>query len=301
MKFVDNIEKFQKNRPLCVALGTFDGVHKGHKAVISEAVNSDMQSMVFIINRPVNSFKTSPMITTSQMQTEEIEKLGVDYLIKVDFEDICNLSPEEFISEILFKTLGAKKIVCGFNYRFGKGASGDTKLLEKLCEKYEMALTVVPAVFNENFAISSSRIRDCIECGRMKDAEDMLGRPFGFNFMVVDGDHLGRKLGFPTINQPFPEKFIIPKYGVYAATVTLQGERYSAVCNVGERPTVRKSLVRAETYIMDFSGNLYGQNVHINLIKFLRPEKKFPSLDQLKKAIANDAKTAKAFIENLGE
>ena len=282
-----------------VAIGTFDGIHKGHRAVISAAAESGLPSMALIVNRPAEKTVSAPLLTSPDMREKTIKSLGIDYVLEFDFEQICEMSPQDFVLKILDAKIHAKKIFCGFNFRFGKNAAGDTKLLDSLCQECGMTLAVTPAIYEGGEPISSSRIRRAIEKGYVDTAARMLGRPFGFDFEVVDGDHLGRKLGAPTINQPIPYGYVVPKYGVYAAMAIINGKEHAAVCNVGERPTVRKTHVQAETYIIGFSGNLYGENIEVRLYKFLRPETKFPSLDALKAAIANDAKTAERFIEEL--
>lgn len=289
------VEKLNINSPTSVALGTFDGVHKGHQRVIDATLNSGFSPVVFSVNRPYS--KQNLRLTTDEERENILENMGIDTFAIISFKEIYNLSPIEFVRDILVKKLNVKHISCGFNFRFGKGAEGNVETLSDLCQEFNIELTVCDPVIYNNAPISSSRIRYCIEEGNIECATEMLGHSFTYDFTVEGGDRLGRKLGAPTINQYFPDDFVVPKFGVYAAIAEIDKKKYPAVCNIGIRPTINNGTApRSETFILDFEGDLYGQKVPVSLISYLRPETKFEGLDALKDAIFNDATASKKII-----
>ncbi len=295
MNIYTKVEKLNITSPTSVALGTFDGVHKGHQKVINATLNSGLCPVVFSVNRPYSG--ENLRLTTDESRESILENMGVDTFAIISFKEIYNLSPIEFVRDILVKRLNAKHISCGFNFRFGKGAEGNVDTLIKLCEKFGVKLTVCEPVIYDDAPISSSRIRTLIEDGKVECAIEMLGHTFTYDFVVEGGDKLGRKLGAPTINQYFPTDFVVPKLGVYAAVVEVESKKYPAVCNIGIRPTVSSgTATRSETFILDFTGDLYGKKVPVSPIKYLRPEIKFDGLEALKNAISNDAETSKKII-----
>jgi riboflavin kinase/FMN adenylyltransferase len=210
----------------------------------------------------------------------------------IDFSEICNLSPEAFVDEILVKKYNAKALACGFNYRFGKNASGDAETLKRLCAEREIKVTVVEEIDYDEKPISSTRIRKAISDGDMKSAKTMLGRYFSYDFEVFHGDERGRVLGSPTINQFFTHDFQVPEFGVYASFTDVDGEIYPSVTNVGVRPTIGNSEKRSETNIIGYNGDLYGQYPRVFLVEKIRGEKAFGSLDELRESIFADREKA---------
>ena len=282
-----------------VALGFFDGVHRGHAAVIRQAVTragDHLQSVVLTFSTSPHH-PEAPLIMSETQKEAAVAALGADMLVTMDFEAVKNMTAQQFVEEILIHKLHAREICCGFNYRFGRDAQGDGDLLRSICGQYGVQVTVLPPVMDNGDPISSTRIRKALEQGDVTTATRLLGRPFAFDFVVVDGDHRGRLLGAPTINQPFPERYICPRFGVYVATAAIDGQELPAVSNIGIRPTVGADCVRAETYILGFDGDLYGQEITVSLYQYLRPEKKFPSLDALREAIHRDAETAQRYVD----
>ncbi len=269
-----------------VALGTFDGLHLGHQAVIRTTTTSPDLLPTVLSVIPVNRLDA---LLTNQQRQSILSQMGVEQFVPAPLEDIRHLTPEEFFEEVLVEKLHAKQIVCGFNFLFGKNAAGDTEVLQELCDRHEICLTVVDAIHHQGQPVSSSRIRTALKQGDLSLANTLLGRPFAFSGIVSVGQQIGRTLGFPTINLPLPEDMIVPKKGVYAATVTHNEHTYQGVCNIGRHPTVGSlTTPLAETHILDFDGHLYGQTVGLQLIHFLREECRFDSLEQLKAAIADD-------------
>ena len=277
-----------------VALGTFDGLHIGHKAVITAEKTEYQRKIVLMFNEhPLVRLKgenPGELITRAKAKTI-LDAWGVspEY---IDFSEICDLSPETFVDEILIKRYNAKSLACGFNYRFGKNASANAEELMRLCAEREVKITVVDAINFENEPVSSSRIRKAIANGDMKAVKGMLGRYFSYDFPVAHGDERGRKLGLPTINQFFTDDFAVPEYGVYASFTKVNGEVYPSVTNIGIRPTIGNSEKRSETNIIGFDGDIYGQCPEVFLVEKIRNEMKFASLDELKQQISKDREYA---------
>ncbi len=278
-----------------IALGCFDGLHIGHRAVLQEALKGEAEGLspaVFTFGSredEMTTVKAVPELMSSRQREELFAQMGFSLLWRVDFDSVRDIPLEDFVRSVLCQTLRAKRICCGYNYRFGRGGTGDAALMQKLGAECGAEVIVLPAVLQEEQPVSSSRIRVAVMTGNMEDAARMLGRPFSIDFPVVHGRQLGRLLGTPTINQPFPSGFVLPKFGVYASCAVVDGKCLHAVTNVGVKPTVGAEAPLAETYIADFSGNLYGKEVPVYLMKFLRPEQKFNSLEELKKQIYSDA------------
>ena len=292
-----------------VAMGLFDGLHSGHRTVISRAAeiaetHSDVSPAVF-------TFETSSVtskgdggvecILSREMKLELIENMGVRYIYSPDFSEFRNLSGEEFVKQVLTDRLNAKFAVCGEDFRFGKGAECGVKELDGLCGKYGIELCIVPKVTEENGKrISSTMIRELVRNGGIETANRLLGTPFTLKLPVSHGKKLGRTLDFPTLNQYLSETQVAPKYGVYASKTEVHGKIYKSITNIGVKPTVGSSAPLAETYIMDFDGGeLYGETVKVSLAAFIRPEKKFSDIDRLKKQIAEDIKAALEVPESL--
>ena len=289
------------DKPSAMALGTFDGLHKGHTAVISRAAEFRAQGLepcVLLFDRhpqQILTGKAPAEILPASLRIKELEKMGVRHFT-VSFEEVRSLSAREFVEEILMKKLDAKAVCCGYDYRFGHDGAGDAALLKKLGKELGLAVKVVSAVKYEGEPVSSTRIRTAVESGDIEAANAMLGRAFSYNFEVIGGKKLGRLLGVPTINQSFPEGFVIPKYGVYVSRAFADGCWHAAVTDIGFRPTFNESILRSETCISDFSGDLYGQHIEVGLLKYLRPEEKFASPQALRGQITRDIQSAKEYF-----
>ena len=277
-----------------VALGNFDGLHRGHMTVLNNALSFASQgltpcALLFDIHpKNLTSETAPPMLLTAQHRDDILKSMGIE-VKRISFERIMELSAEEFVTDILIKELHAGAVCCGFNYHFGKGAKADSNTLISLCKEYSLYCKVAQSEEYMGAPISSTRIRECILNGDIENANAMLGREFSYDFTVVSGDKRGRLIGSPTINQHFPTDFIVPKFGVYAAAVVVDNKLYAGVTNVGRRPSFTCDDLRSETCILDFSGDLYGQNIKVMLIKYLRPERVFDSLEALGNQISSDA------------
>ncbi len=292
------------NNGCAVALGNFDGMHIGHLAVLDKTAQLEKEGLTATVMLfDEHSLKgvrgeAPPMIMTGEERLRFLEEKGITATL-INFSEIRNLSPESFVDEILIERLNAKAVVCGFNYRFGKNASGDADTLRALCDKKGLKCEIVSEVELEGIQVNSTAIRKTIEKGDISTANKMLGRSFGFSAEVIDGDKRGRTWGLPTINQKLPEGLAVPLFGVYKSAVTVGGKKYMGVTNIGLRPTVGTDIVLSETHILDFDGNLYGEVVDVRLTDFIRPEKKFVSFDELISQIKSDISTVKGGVKDV--
>ena len=286
-----------------IALGTFDGFHIGHMAVIEKARESDFPLLVLLFNE--HPLKVIQGHAPAKLLTDAVFKRICEQLrlncCFIDFSEIVNMTPEQFFYDILIKKLNAGELTCGENYTFGKGGAGNCETLKSLCKKSGIRLNIVETVKYKNEAVSSTRIRRLIENGEMDDVAAMLSRPFSYSFKVVEGKHLGRRLNFPTANQIIPESFVQMKHGVYASTVKIGERLYPAVTNFGHCPTVNGTNLRSETYIHGFSGDLYGKETEIMILKYLREERHFGSIEELSNAIREDCKKSVGIFNNVLE
>ena len=295
MKIVRSLEEMGETAPSSLALGAFDGLHRGHMAVIRRACapgegGRRLQPAVFTFSR---SPAGNSAVLTGRDKERLLEDAGVEVLYSLEFSQVKDWEAEAFVEQVLFETCAARRLCCGEDFRFGRGALGDTALLQTLCDRRGVELTVVPPVKEGGEKVSSTRIRAAVEAGDISLANRLLGRPFGFSLEVIHGNHIGTGLGTPTINQAIPEGFVLPRFGVYASWCRVGGEYFYGVTNVGVKPTVGSDRVLAETWMPEFQGDLYGKRVRVFLLEFLRPEKKFGSLEELKAAIQTNGEQAK--------
>lgn len=284
-----------------IALGCFDGIHLGHRAVIEklrEPANDDLDKAVFSFSDAPSFKKGAELIASFEDKCDILSEMGIHELILPSFDSVRDFSPASFFHEILVKKLDARLLVCGENYRFGQYAAGDSALLQKLCAEQGIGCMVVPAVMYGGSMISSSRIRAALGAGDVETAAKMLGRQFSYRLEVIHGRKLGRQLGTPTINQYFPDNFLIPAYGVYASVTEIDGKRYSSVTNIGVKPTVGSDKPLSETWVIGYNGDLYGRYIRVSLISHMRDECKFSSIEKLKEAIHSDSVNSVSLTRN---
>jgi len=302
MQVLDKIKRFP--HPTAVALGNFDGVHIGHARLIATLKSFGLESVVYTFKKhPQNVIFGEGSVLTVNTNFEKakiLDSLGIDTLVFDDFTRVRNMSPAEFVDDVIVGTLSAKAVVCGYNYRFGKGGEGDAKLLSHLLEEKGIHLTVIDEVTLDGVPVSSTAVRQALARGDMESAARLLGRPYFIDSTVVHGKALGRQLGFPTVNETFESgRFVLP-YGVYFARCIIDGKKqFRAVVNVGVRPTVNSTdkVPTVEAHIIDFSGDLYGMDVRVEFMKKCRDEQKFDSLDALKAQIEKDIKNCREYFD----
>ena len=276
-----------------VALGFFDGVHLGHRAVIGAAADTQLPCTVLTFGQNplrVLGRDCPPTLTDNSRKAELIAQAGANDIIFADFAQLKDMSPEDFVRKILHEKLNAKRVVCGFNYRFGCRGTGDTETLARLCSDCGIEVIVCEPVFYDGEQVSSSRIRGLIASGDIVRANAMLGCRYSISGDIGGGNQIGSALGFPTVNIPLHEDMAIPRRGVYASTLTVGGKSYLGATNIGVHPTVGETdSPICETFIIDYpGGDLYGSHAVCELCEFLRGERKFASVDELIAQIEQD-------------
>lgn len=279
----------------CIALGIFDGVHLGHQCVINRALSHRkyrLKTAVFTFSVEDMEFKHGKRlnyIIDNKSKLEILHSMGVDNILCPNFNEVCNMSGQDFAKDILHTQMNAKTVICGKKFRFGKGASCNTTDLQNFGCKYGFNVEIVEPILSGDKLISSSIIRELIYNGSIKKVNQLLGYDYFINKPVVHGNEIGRTINVPTINQRFGNRQVIPKFGVYSSNTTIDGKIYSSMTNIGVKPTIsRDNTPIAETHIIGFSGNLYSKTVKVSLKDYIRSEKKFNSIDELKKAIHYD-------------
>ena len=301
-------EILPENQYTAVALGFFDGLHIGHRNVIMSAVHEKQNGLLPVCftfsQSPKNILLGTPAnaLMTGYDKEKALEHLGIEHMIEADFLSVKDMSAINFFEKIILDKLKAKKILCGFNYQFGKNGEGNTDVLKKLCKIHNVELTVADPAKSHGQVVSSTMIRSLIQSGDVRYANELLCSRFGFSSTIEYGRQLGRRIGTPTINQPLCNELVVPKYGVYASAVTLEnGKTYCGVTNIGIKPTVGGTVPLCESWMPQYKGGeIYRQTADIRLIEFIREEKKFESIDELKNAIAENGKTAlKIFEEHI--
>src|SRR2546422_2014588 len=302
MRIVRGLESYRPEAVAgVVALGAFDGIHLGHRAILGTAVALARAGKL----RPLAcTFDRHPMevlqpdkaplpITTLEERLELISETGIETTVLIPFtRAIAAIEPEAFVKDVLVGTLGAHEIVVGFNHRFGRGARGDARLLESIADALGFRAHIVPAFMVDGVAVSSSEIRGALQRGDLPGAARLLGRPYSIRGEVVRGAGRGRTLGFPTANVKTERPLGLP-VGVYVCQVAIGTTRYQAVVNVGVRPTFGETELAIEAHLLDFVGDIYNERVVLTFLQRLREERKFPSVDALREQIALDVAAAR--------
>jgi riboflavin kinase/FMN adenylyltransferase len=294
-------------RGAAVAIGNFDGVHRGHQAVIGEAGRVAAAAgvpwaVLTFEPHPRSIFvpDTGPFrLTPFRNKARHIEAMGVDVLVVLHFDDRFSKQPaDEFVTDILVDALGAHHVVSGYDFVFGHGRQGNAELLVQMGSEHDFGFTCVQALGDNADAVySSTRIRECLDVGDPGGAAEILGRPFEIEARIEEGDQRGRTIGFPTANVALGE-FMRPALGVYAVRARLddQGPWIDGVANLGRRPTFAGEDVLLEVHLFDFERDIYGARMRVTLLDYLRPEKKFDGLEDLKAQIAADGERARQFL-----
>ena len=285
-----------------VAVGGFDGVHIGHRAMIVSLVNEakrhSVPSVVFTFDAEDSPKSESSLLATDAKKNLLLASLGVDIVISVPFSEIRNMQAGDFVKSVFVDLLKAKCIVCGYDFRFGNNREGDVSFIKSLLSESGVTFITPNAVVLDGVPISSTLIRAHIANGDFEKANALLGYSFSFSGEVIHGRRLGRELGFPTINQKYPEHLAMPRFGVYAVKCSVDGKIYGGVANVGVKPTVgQEDMPLCETYLFDYSGDCYSSIVETEFVAFIREEKRFSSLDELKEQVLQDISVAKNLLK----
>lgn len=290
-----------------VSLGNFDGVHLGHQKLmknnleISKKYDLEPAVLLFKENTKLRLKDEKEYMTSLEDKIEILTSMGINTFCLIDFDEkFMNLSPREFIAEIINKKLNASYIICGKDYRFGKKASGDVNTLKKYEERYNYKTSIVDFEKEDDInKISSNHLRDLIREGNIKKVNKLLGRPYKIKGRVVDGMKRGRTLNFPTANLKLSFNYVLPVDGVYLTRINIDNKSYYALSNVGSNPTFGENNRKVETYILDFDRDIYGENISVEFLEFFRYDIKFSSKEELIEQMNSDKKKAYLYLENL--
>ncbi|MDC0625377.1 bifunctional riboflavin kinase/FAD synthetase [Alphaproteobacteria bacterium] len=300
-----NTKETFKSRNLCLCIGNFDGIHLGHQHVIKKIIKNSQSDnfksaiMTFVPHPKIYFKKTDGNfnIITNSDKKNFLKSLGVENYIEYKFnKTLSNLDAVDFIEKILVKQLSVKKIVVGKDFKFGKDRKGDTSLLKKLSSKHKYKLSIIGHVKNKktNLKFSSSTIRKNINEGLFEKVSQALGRHWFMQGKIIKGSQKARLINFPTANMK-PGNHILPKKGVYSVNVTFNGNLYKGIANFGERPTVKGVNLLLETHIFEFNKEIYGKELTVEFLTFIRSEKKFKDFKSLTTQIKKDVITAKNY------
>jgi riboflavin kinase/FMN adenylyltransferase len=288
-----------------LTIGNYDGIHVGHQKIIEQVVENAQKlsgtAMLMTFDpHPLSILKPDTytrLITPLHLKKQLVEKCGIGVMFVLPFDDkFKGITPEAFIEEILVKALGVKSIIVGYDFTFGKGGTGNVGLLKQMGKEYGFSFKAVPAITMDGEKIGSNKIRKLIMNGEIERAARFLGRPHMIEGIVVRGENRGKGMGFPTINlDTFAE--LVPKNGVYVTEVEVEGKRMPSVTNIGFNPTFGGKKFLMETHILNFSRDLYDQEVIIYFHNHIRDEMKFKSIEELKKRIAEDVALAQEYFK----
>ncbi|MDR7128342.1 riboflavin kinase/FMN adenylyltransferase [Algoriphagus sp. 4150] len=307
MKIYEGLSDFPKLYNAVVTSGTFDGVHLGHQKIlhrIREIARSVNGETVIITYWPHPRLVLYPdehnlrLLSTFEEKAKLLREFGIDHLITIPFtREFSQLTSKQFIESVLVDTIQTKKLVIGYDHRFGKNREGSFEYLKAHHEEYGFELEEISRQDVEDIAVSSTKIRRALETSDIETAVNCLGRPYELNGLVIKGQQIGRSIGFPTANIHIPNDYkLIPKDGVYAVEALVNGSLYKAMLNIGNRPTVNGTQKTVEANLFDFQGDLYDKQITIYIKAFLREERKFDGLEALKAQLFLDQKNAKNLL-----
>lgn len=283
-----------------VTIGVLDGVHLGHRALLSRLDRSLQRTVLTFDPHPVEVLRpgTPPrLITTIDERVGLLEEAEVDCVGVLDLAEIKDQAPTQFVEDVLIDKMRTGHLVVGDDFRFGKDRSGDVDLLLGLAEGLGYEVETIELVTGDDSPVSSSRIRELIESGRVAPAADLLGSWFTVTNTVIDGDKRGKEIGFPTANIRPPERKVIPATGVYSCFATVDGSRYDAAVNVGVRPTFGGGELLIEAFILDFDEDIYGNEMTLEFVEYTRPELEFAGVAELVEQMEKDVSETRRVLE----
>lgn len=307
MKIYEGLADFFPVKNAVVTSGTFDGVHLGHQKILNrirEIASAIHGETVLITFWPHPRLVLYPnehnlrLLSTFEEKTKLLRQFGIGHLITIPFtKEFSQMTSEEFIRKVLVEKLHTKKLVIGYDHRFGKNREGSFEYLKANSFEFGFELEEISRQDVDEIGVSSTKIRHALESGDVNTAASYLGRPYELNGLVIKGQQIGRSIGFPTANIHIPNDYkLIPKDGVYAVEVFVEGTIYKAMLNIGNRPTVDGTKKTVEANLFDFQGDLYNKQLTVYFHEFLRDERKFESLDALKNQLIQDQKTARSLL-----
>lgn len=295
----------QPTLPLCITMGTFDGVHLGHQMILKNLVNyarkNGFQSGLLTFEPHPRSilggYEQLKLLSTLDEKKEILFDLGIDFLFVKEFtKSLSELSAEEFVQHVFVDELSAKSIWIGHDHAFGKGREGNFQTLEQLGKKYGFSVHQLDVVNVDETPVSSTKIRNFLLLGKIREANKMLGRYYSIFGEVVPGRQIGSQIGFPTLNLAFSKEKLLPKFGVYAVYVFQENNRWKGVANIGTRPTTGSDATTLEIHVLDFNRMAYGEIFKIAFVDYIREEMKFPSVEKLSQQIQQDITQAKRML-----
>jgi riboflavin kinase / FMN adenylyltransferase len=307
LKYYNSLSHYTAQKKSVVTIGTFDGVHVGHQAILASmkamANEENLETIVLTFfphpRLVVGSSENFKLLTTIDEKALLLEKLGINNFIVHPFNtDFSELSPEDFVENVLVKQLKAAKVVIGHDHRFGKNRAGDFSDLIRLGEKFNFEVLEITAQQIDDVKVSSTKIRNAFEHDAIEQANEFLGYPYLLSGKVVKGNQIGRTIGFPTANVEIDEAYkLIPKFGVYIVTCIVNQKLYYGVMNIGIKPTISSEKPTIEVHVFDFEDDIYDKNIQVSIIKKIRNEQKFSNLEVLKEQISLDKQTALAYFD----
>jgi len=309
MRVFKDIFHVEKNNDTIITIGTFDGVHLGHREIFNVLINKSKKNGCrnFVITfephprMVLQPDSTIKLLTTFEEKVEILEEMGIENLLVIPFtKEFSQLTSEQFFKQYVLEGLGVKKMVIGYDHHFGKGRDGDEQKIRELGTLNNFEVQKTDAVTINETIVSSSKIRQAISDGQVQLAALMLGRNYSFAGKVVEGDKRGRQIGFPTANIRLDnENKLVPKNGVYAVKVFLDNRVFNGVMNIGLRPTFKETkIVLSEVHILNFDEDIYGKQIRVEFIEHIRDEKKFNSKEELIKQIEIDKQVTNKLLTN---
>jgi riboflavin kinase / FMN adenylyltransferase len=303
MRIYEGIEDFRQVRNPVVTIGTFDGVHLGHQKIlnriraIADEIGGETVMITFWPHPRLILYPNEHnlrLLTTFEEKAKLLREFGIDHLLTIPFtRDFSELTSEEFIQNILIDKIQTRKLVIGYDHRFGRNREGSFEYLKENIGRYHFELEEISREDVDHVGVSSTKIRQALEAGEVHVANEFLGRPYELNGIIIKGQQLGRSIGFPTANIHIPHDYkLIPCDGAYAVTIDIEGESHLGMLNIGNRPTVNGSSQTIEAHLFDFNGDLYDKRVSVHLKSYLRPEIKFSGLESLQNQLAKDKNMA---------
>mgnify|MGYP001186052276 FL=1 len=306
MQVFENILEYKPSRESIVTIGTFDGVHIGHRKIITDMVaKGEKENLLSILltffphpRMVLQKDSNIKMIDTINEKKKIFKKLGVEVLIIQPFtKDFSRMSAIKFTRDILVNSLKVSKLMIGYDHRFGRNREATVKTLKSFGLDYNFKVDEIPAQDIESISVSSTKVRKAIRSGDFKLVNKFLSRPFNLSGKIIKGDELGRKIGYPTANLKIFEKYKLkPQNGVYLTRTKLKKQTYFGMMNIGIRPTISAKNNQIETHLFDFNGNLYGHVMTLEILEKIREEKKFESIEKLKNQLDVDKKHCQKLI-----